>query len=136
MPGERQLARNTRSQEVGPATTQHKCVRNVKGYLLGSKSKSIEKCPVRDNCMRASRLLGYTKKLETVTELSLGGEPEILGLGWPTTRFGLDKLLTAVHCILHYVAQYLAFLRECFFCFLCYNLKKKKKHMINFSTEL
>lgn len=85
---------------------QYKCTRNVRGYLLGSKSKSIEKCPVRDNSTGASRLLGHTKKLETGTELSLGSESEILTLGWPTTRFGLDKILTSIHFIFHYVAQY------------------------------
>lgn len=106
MPDEQQLACKIKLQEIGPTMIQHKCVRNVRGYLLGSKSKSIEKCSVRDNCLGASRLLGCTKKLETVTELSLRGEPEILSLEWPTTRFGFGKLLTSVHCILHYAAQY------------------------------
>ena len=85
---------------------QHKCTRNVRGYLLGSKSKSIEKCPMSDNCMGASRLLGRAKKLKTVTELSLGGESEILSLGWPTTKFGLDKILTSICFIFHSVARY------------------------------
>lgn len=83
--------------------------RHTKGegnYLLGSKSKSIEKCPVTDNCTGTSRLLGHTKKLKTVTELSLGGKSEILSLGWPTTRFGFNKILASIHFIFHYVAQY------------------------------
>jgi len=52
---------------------------------------------VIDNCMGANRLLGHTKKLETVTELSLGGESEILSLVCPATGFGLDKILTTIH---------------------------------------
>lgn len=45
---------------------QHLRTRNARGYLLGRKSKAIEKCLVSDICMGASRLLGHTKKLETV----------------------------------------------------------------------
>lgn len=85
---------------------QRKCTRNVRGCLAGRKSKCIEKYPVSGNCAGASRLLGHVKKLETVTELSMGGQSEILSFGWPTTRFGLDKIRSSIHFIFHYVALY------------------------------
>lgn len=108
---------------------QHKCTRNVRGYLLGSKSKSTEKRPVRDNCTGASRLFSTCQeagdRYRTVTDKWVW-HPQF-GVANDRVWFGQNSNLYSFHPPLCSSVLASKSFRECFFCFLFYDLKKKKK---------